>query len=81
MPAALDRLDAAQVERVARAIEEAPGPVYVHCAAGQRACGLALLATGGDPRAEAATLGFPVVDDRLAAFVDGYAGGRRTPAG
>jgi uncharacterized protein (TIGR01244 family) len=76
IPVAIESLGPAPVERLRAAIEASDGPVYVHCGAGQRACSLALLATAEDAPApyrdlpaRAAELGFPIVDERLAAFV------------
>lgn len=76
LPVALDALAPALVEDLRQAIRSSPGPAYVHCGAGQRACSLTLLATGdrlatvGDALiAQAADLGFPVTDERLAAFI------------
>jgi uncharacterized protein (TIGR01244 family) len=76
VPVAIAELDADQVRRVRDAIEASPGPVYVHCGAGQRACAISLLATaagpgtvGGDLLARAAETGLPVTDERLAGFV------------
>lgn len=56
------------------AIERLPRPVYVHCAAGQRAIVLSLLVEREDASAdqildEANTLGIAVKDSRLRAFV------------
>jgi uncharacterized protein (TIGR01244 family) len=76
LPVALDGLEPVIVERLRQEIRASPGPVYVHCGAGQRACSLALLATGDklatlgdDLIAQAADLGFPVTDERLATFI------------
>jgi uncharacterized protein (TIGR01244 family) len=72
VPVRLADLDPEQVQEVRAAIASAPGPVYVHCGAGQRACAVALLATGGaaDLAGRAAELGFPITDERLRRFVD-----------
>ena len=65
LPVAISEIDADHVLRLRAAIEAAPGPVYVHCGAGQRACALSLLATDPRPgddliaRAEAAGLPSP----------------------
>ncbi len=45
LPVALPQLDPDHVRCLRDAIQAAPGPVYVHCGAGQRACALGLLAT------------------------------------
>ena len=59
---------------VIAAIEEADGPVYIHCAAGGRAVTHALLADGkGKPAdavfAKAEQIGAPVTDEGFKAFV------------
>ena len=75
VPVALPQLDLEQVRQLRMAIEEARGPVYVHCGAGQRACALSLLATaepgtrGETLLASAATVGLPIRDERLGDFV------------
>ena len=76
LPVALGGLGPGVVERLRQAIEASPGPVYVHCGAGQRACSLSLLATGDklatigdDLIAQAANLGFPVTDKQLVTFI------------
>lgn len=75
VPVGLPRLDPEQVRQLRAAIDAAPGPVYVHCGAGQRACALSLLATA-EPGTRAETLiesaaaaGLPIRDERLGAFV------------
>ena len=73
LPVAIPELGQEHVRRLRATIEAAPGPVYVHCAAGQRACSLSLMAIDPHPgehlivRAEQA--GLPVTDERLKAFV------------
>jgi uncharacterized protein (TIGR01244 family) len=75
LPVAIPEIDSDHVRRLRDAIEAAPGLVYVHCGAGQRACALSLLATstpgsqGGDLLARAEATGLPVTDERLAGFV------------
>jgi uncharacterized protein (TIGR01244 family) len=75
IPVSLAELDPARIDQLRAAIDGTSGPVYVHCAAGQRACSFSLLATsvtvdgGADLVARAAELGFPVTDARLAGFV------------
>lgn len=64
---------------VTKAIEEAGGPVYVHCAAGGRAVTHALLADGKGKSADAVfkkaeEIGAPVTDDGFKAFVRTVAG-------
>ena len=83
VPVSISSLDAQQVEAVREAIRNSEGPVYVHCGAGQRACAISLLATEGDGAAghlvtKASDLGFPVVDDELRTFIEGFA---RKPEG
>ena len=75
VPVGLPQLDPDQVRQLRAAIDEASGPVYVHCGAGQRACALSLLATA-EPGTRAETLiesaaaaGLPIRDERLGAFV------------
>ncbi len=70
VPVSLADLDPALVDALQAAIAASPGPVYVHCGAGQRACALALLATSPSPGPAdladtAAGLGLPIVDLRL----------------
>jgi uncharacterized protein (TIGR01244 family) len=72
VPVAVADLDPEQVRKV----RAANGPVYVHCAAGQRAIALSLLATaagpgvhGDDLIARAAATGLPINDPKLAEFV------------
>ena len=73
LPVAISEIDADRVLRLRAAIEAAPGPVYVHCGAGQRACALSLMATdprpGDDLIARAEQAGLPITDERLQAFV------------
>ena len=75
LPVAIPEIDPDHVRRLRAAIDASPGPVYVHCGAGQRACALSLLATsapgaqGGDLLARAAACGLPVTDRRLTGFV------------
>lgn len=72
IPVSLTSLSGEQVEAVKAAIAEAEGPVYMHCGAGQRACAIGLLATGGgggDAQAHASVLGFPMTDEALIRFV------------
>ena len=76
IPVALTRLDPAQVTQLCAAIDASGGPVYVHCAAGQRACSFTLLASSRgapllaeDVLARAESLGFPVTDAHLALFL------------
>jgi uncharacterized protein (TIGR01244 family) len=76
VPVAVADLDPEQVRKVRAAIDAANGPVYVHCAAGQRAIALSLLATaagpgvhGDDLIARAAATGLPINDPKLAEFV------------
>ncbi|UKJ76634.1 beta-lactamase hydrolase domain-containing protein [Azospirillum brasilense] len=83
IPVAISSLDAQQVEAVREAIRNSEGPVYVHCGAGQRACAISLLATesggaAGHLVTKARDLGFPVVDDELRTFIEGFA---RKPEG
>ena len=76
VPVTLTDLDPEQVRKVRAAIDAAGGPVYVHCAAGQRAVALSLLATAAEPGvrgddliARAAATGLPITDPSLAEFV------------
>jgi uncharacterized protein (TIGR01244 family) len=75
LPVALPQLDPDHVRCLRDAIQAAPGPVYVHCGAGQRACALGLLATaesatrGETLLASAAAAGLPIQDQRLGDFV------------
>jgi uncharacterized protein (TIGR01244 family) len=66
---------------VTQAIEEANGPVYIHCAAGGRGVTHALLADGkGKPAdsvfAKAEQIGAPVSDEGFKAFVKLVADGK-----
>jgi uncharacterized protein (TIGR01244 family) len=79
LPVSLAELDPRRIDQLRTVIDGASGPVYVHCAAGQRACSFSLLATaitvgsGLDVALRAAELGFPVTDERLAGFVNAQA--------
>ncbi|MBN9261283.1 MAG: tyrosine-protein phosphatase [Hyphomicrobium sp.] len=66
---------------VIKEIEEADGPVYVHCAAGGRAVTHALLADGKGKSADAVfkkaeEIGAPVTDEGFKAFVNKVADGK-----
>lgn len=66
---------------VIKEIEEADGPVYVHCAAGGRAVTHALLADGNGKSADAVfqkaeQIGAPVTDEGFKAFVQKVADGK-----
>jgi uncharacterized protein (TIGR01244 family) len=52
VPVAVDNLSDTQVEAFRAAIAELPGPVYVHCGAGQRACAFSLLSERAGSSAE-----------------------------
>lgn len=74
-------LDPSSAAAVTKAIEEADGPVYVHCAAGGRAVTHALLADGNaagssadDVMKKADSIGAPVTDEGFKAFVRTVAG-------
>jgi uncharacterized protein (TIGR01244 family) len=72
LPISFDKLDAAQVKELREILKNRPGPVFVHCGTGQRACSLSLAASGLDADSifeESARLGFPVWDERLRAFL------------
>ncbi len=75
LPVAVPQLRPDHVRSLRDAIDAAPGPVFVHCHAGQRACALSLLATarpgarGEELMARAALAGLPVTDARLEEFV------------
>ena len=76
LPVAVAEIDPDHVHRLRAVIDASPGPVYVHCGAGQRACALGLLATGSGPGvhgddliAQAEAAGLPVTDERLTSFV------------
>lgn len=43
VPVSVASLSASDLDTFRKAIEELPGPVYVHCGAGQRACAFSLL--------------------------------------
>lgn len=64
---------------VIKAVEEADGPVYIHCAAGGRGVTHALLADGNGKSADAIfekaeEIGAPVTDEGFKAFVRTVAG-------
>lgn len=74
-------LDPSSAVAVAKAIEEADGPVYVHCAAGGRAVTHALLADGKVQGSsadqvfkKAEEIGAPVTDEGFKAYVRKVAG-------
>lgn len=75
-------LDPNQVDAVAAAVQAAgSGGIYVHCAAGGRACTHALLVTGRDKghsadqvMATAEQVGTPITDEGFKAFVRTVAG-------
>jgi len=72
LPISLDKLDANQVKELRDILSRSPGPVFVHCGMGQRACALSLAASELDPDSifeQSANLGFPVQDERLKAFL------------
>lgn len=76
LPVAIAEIDPDHVLRLRAIIDVTPGPAYVHCGAGQRACALSLLATvaapgahGDDLVARAEAAGLPVTDERLKEFV------------
>lgn len=67
-------LDPSSAAAVIKEIEEADGPVYVHCAAGGRAVTHALLADGKGKSSDAVfkkaeEIGAPVTDEGFKAFV------------
>jgi uncharacterized protein (TIGR01244 family) len=67
-------LDPSSAAAVTKEIEEADGPVYIHCAAGGRAVTHALLADGKGKSsdavfAKAEQIGAPVTDEGFKAFV------------
>jgi uncharacterized protein (TIGR01244 family) len=69
-------LDPSSANAVAKAVAEADGPVYVHCAAGGRGVSHALLAeakangsSADDVLKKAADLGAPITDEGFIAFV------------
>ena len=43
VPVSVASLSARDLDSFRKAVEELPGPVYVHCGAGQRACAFSLL--------------------------------------
>jgi uncharacterized protein (TIGR01244 family) len=72
LPVSLDKLNANQVKELRDILQNSPGPVFVHCGMGQRACSLSLAASALDADSifeESAKLGFPVQDERLKAFL------------
>jgi len=72
IPISLDDLTPAQVKELREILENSQGPVFVHCGMGQRACSFSLAASGvkADSIFERSQqLGFPVEDERLAAFL------------
>ena len=72
LPISLDKLDANQVKELRDIFNNSPGPVFVHCGMGQRACSLSLAASALDAESifeQSAKLGFPVQDERLKAFL------------
>lgn len=74
-------LDPSSAAAVFKEIEEADGPVYVHCAAGGRAVTHALLADGNGKSADAVfkkaeEIGAPVTDEGFKAFVQKVADGK-----
>ena len=78
-------LDPMQADAVAKAIAAAPGPVYVHCAAGGRAVSHALLAeakadghSADQVLAKAEAIGAPITDEGFKAFVRTVAGSSRS---
>jgi uncharacterized protein (TIGR01244 family) len=52
VPVSVGNLSEAQVEAFRAAVAELPGPVYVHCGAGQRACAFSLLSERAGSSAE-----------------------------
>ncbi len=74
-------LDPSSAAAVAKAIEEADGAVYVHCAVGGRALTHALLAeatssgsSADDVMKKAESIGAPVTDEGFKAFIRTVAG-------
>jgi uncharacterized protein (TIGR01244 family) len=72
LPISLDKLDANQVKELRDILNNSPGPVFVHCGMGQRACSLSLAASALDAQSifeQSANLGFPAQDERLKTFL------------
>jgi uncharacterized protein (TIGR01244 family) len=72
LPVSFDKLDPNQVKELRDILNNSPGPVFVHCGMGQRACSLSLAASalGAESIFErSAILGFPVQDERLKTFL------------
>jgi uncharacterized protein (TIGR01244 family) len=71
LPLSLDDPTPAQVKELREILQNSQGPVYVHCGMGQRACSISLAASGveADSIFERSQPGFPVEDERLAAFL------------
>ena len=72
LPISLSNLNETQVKELRKILSDSPGPVFVHCGLGQRACSLSLAAAELDADSilkESAKLGFPVHDERLKAFL------------
>jgi len=72
IPISLDDLTPAQVKELREILENSQGPVFVHCGMGQRACSFSLAASGVEADSifeRSQQLGFPVEDERLAAFL------------
>jgi uncharacterized protein (TIGR01244 family) len=74
-------LDPSSSAAVTKAVEEAGGPVYIHCAAGGRAVTHALLADGKGQSSDAIfkkaeSIGVPVTDEGFKAFVKKVADGK-----
>jgi uncharacterized protein (TIGR01244 family) len=72
LPISLDKLDAAQVKELREILGNSPGPIFVHCGMGQRACAFSLAASGVKANSifqQAGELGFPVQDEKLRIFL------------
>ena len=72
LPISLDKLDAAQVKELREILDNSPGPIFVHCGMGQRACAFSLAASGVKTDSifeQARELGFPVQDEKLRTFL------------
>src|ERR1700730_9073110 len=72
LPISLDKLDAAQVKELREILGNSPGPIFVHCGMGQRACAFSLAASGVKADSifqQARELGFPVQDEKLRIFL------------
>jgi uncharacterized protein (TIGR01244 family) len=66
-----------QVEAFRKIVEGLPGPIYVHCGAGQRASAISILAEGvgetaGTALLEAARQGIAVPETNVQAFIRRY---------